>query len=160
MSMTMDVRSRMKHPVHCVKPLDSIQHARELMEKHRINQLPVVAGGTLVGIITDRDVRDAFPSVFDTPPFAPRRAKITLTDPRTVAVETVMTRDVTTIGPADSITDAARAMRRHRIGALPVLEASRLVGILTRSDVLEEFIELTELEDVREGGRVFDLAPP
>ena len=146
------VRKWMKHPVQAVKPLDSIQHARELMEKHRVNQLPVVVDGHLVGVITDRDVRDAFPSVFDAPPFARRERKVAATDPRTVTVEMVMTPNATTVGSGDSMADAARVMRRQRIGALPVVEGERLVGILTRSDILEGFIDLVELEDRRESG--------
>lgn len=148
----MVVRKWMKHPVQAVKPLDSIQHARELMEKHRVNQLPVVVDGHLVGIITDRDLRDAFPSVFDSSLLARRERKVTTTDPRTVAVEMVMTPNVTTVGAGDSMADAARLMRRQKIGALPVVEGERLVGILTRSDILEGFIDLVELEDRRESG--------
>ena len=61
----MEVRNWMAYPVRAVKPLDSIQHARELLVTHRVNQLPVIVDDRLVGIVTDRDLRDAFPSVFD-----------------------------------------------------------------------------------------------
>ena len=44
--------------VYAVGPSDTIAHARELLRQHRINQLPVVAGGTLLGIVSDRDLRD------------------------------------------------------------------------------------------------------
>lgn len=148
----MEIRKWMKHPVHSVKPLDSIQHARDLMERHRVNQLPVVVNGQLVGIITDRDVRDAFPSVFDTAGFARRKPKVAVTDPKAVTVEMVMTANVTTAGPDESIANAVRLMRRQRIGALPVIEGNRVVGILTRSDILDGCIELVELEDQRESG--------
>ena len=50
------------HPL-AVRPKDSIARARAICEEHRINQLPVLADRALVGIITDRDLRDAFPSV-------------------------------------------------------------------------------------------------
>jgi len=148
----MEVRKWMRHPVHSVKPLDSIQHARELIEKHRINQLPVVVDGRLVGIITDRDLRDAFPSVFDSPVFGGRKEKASTTDPRTVIVEMVMTPNATTIGPGGSMSEAARLMRRQRIGALPVVEGDRIVGILTRSDILDSFLEVADVEDMREAG--------
>ena len=49
----------MTQPVHTVKPQDNAYHARELLEEHRINQLPVTVGAELVGIVTDRDLRDA-----------------------------------------------------------------------------------------------------
>jgi len=45
--------------LHTVKPLDSVAHARALLEEHRINQLPVVTNDKLIGIVTDRDLRDA-----------------------------------------------------------------------------------------------------
>ncbi len=137
----MEIRTWMKQTVHSVRPLDSIQHAREVMETHRVNQLPVVVDGRLVGIITDRDLRDAFPSVFEAPVLSRRTPKVSATDPRKVTVEMVMTRNVTTAAAGDSMADAARLMRRERIGALPVVEGERLVGIITRSDVLDCFIK-------------------
>jgi acetoin utilization protein AcuB len=136
----MAIEAYMKHPVHCVKPLDSIQHARALMEEHRVNQLPVVAKGRVVGIVTDRDLRDAFPSVFDN-----GRAPSPESDPKTIAVETVMSQNVLSLGPKDTVVDAARLMRRERIGAIPIVDRDRLVGILTRSDVLDAFVALAAL---------------
>ena len=61
----MIVANWMTKRVATVKPLDTILHAREILEDRRVNQLPVVVGEEVVGIITDRDLRDAFPSVFD-----------------------------------------------------------------------------------------------
>jgi acetoin utilization protein AcuB len=135
----MDIENWMKHPVHCVKPLDSIKHAREIMEEHRINQLPVVVNARLVGVVTDRDLRDAFPSVFE----ARRRSERT-PDPSVITVETVMTSSVLTLGPKDTVVAAARLMRQERIGAIPIVDAGRLVGILARSDVLDAFVALAE----------------
>lgn len=133
----------MKHPVITVKPQDSARHAREVMEKHRINQLPVVVDGRLVGIVTDRDLRDVFPSVFESPGASGRRSKAG-TDPATIPLEDVMTRKVLTLAPGAFVADAARLMRRERIGALPIVDGQRLVGILTRSDVLDAFVELSQ----------------
>jgi acetoin utilization protein AcuB len=138
----MEIQKWAKYPVHCVKPLDSIEHARQIMETHRINQLAVVAGARLVGIITDRDLRAAFPSVFDSPTFGGRRPRTPATDPKAVTVEMVMTTNVLTLTPHDSMVDAAQLMRRERIGAIPVVEGNRLVGILTRSDILDAFMAL------------------
>ena len=137
----MRIEPRMKHPVVTVKCQDSIRHARELMEQHRINQLPVVADGRLVGLVTDRDLRDAFPSVFDTVPRAGRRPARPGADPATIPVEDVMTLEVMTLGPGALLADAACLMRRERIGAVPIVDDGRLVGIVTRSDVLDAFVE-------------------
>ena len=148
----MEVRRWMKHPVHSVKPLDSIQHARELMEKYRVNQLPVVVDGGLVGIVTDRDLRDAFHSVFDSASLQRRKPAVGATDPRTVAVENVMTPHVSTVSPGTPAGDAVRLMRKQRVGAIPVVEGNRVVGILTRSDVLDAFLDLAEIEGTGQTG--------
>jgi acetoin utilization protein AcuB len=140
----MKIEPWMKHPVVTVKPQDSARHARELIEKHRINQLPVVVDGHLVGIVTDRDLRDAFPSVFESAELSGRRQRTPATDPATIPVEDIMTHDVLTLGPGTFVADAARLMRRERIGAIPIVDGGRLVGILTRSDVLDAFVELSQ----------------
>ena len=145
----MEIRKWMQHPVYSVKPLDSIQHAREEMDRHRVNQLPVLVDGRLVGIITDRDLREAFPSVFDSSAFSRRKANTGMTDPQAITVEMVMTANVTTVAPADSMADAARLMRRQRIAALPVVEGESVVGIVTRSDVLDHFLDFAEIEETR-----------
>jgi acetoin utilization protein AcuB len=133
----MKIQSWMRHPVVTVKPRDSILHAREVMEKHRFNQLPVVIDGRLAGIVTDRDLRDAFPSVFEG---RPRPAA----DPSTIQVEEVMTSGVLTLGPGAPVAEAARLMRRQRIGAIPIVDGGHLVGILTRSDLLAAFLAVAE----------------
>jgi acetoin utilization protein AcuB len=138
----MNIEGCMRHPVVTVKPGDSIRHARRIMEERRINQLPVVSDGRLVGIVTDRDLRDAFPSVFDQPTDGRRRR--TLTDPDAIPVDDVMTMNVISLGPDDRVEDAARLMRRERIGALPVLARGRVIGIITRSDILDAFLDVAE----------------
>lgn len=135
----MEIARWMTRKLVTVKPLDSIQHARDLMIDHRVNQLPVVAKGKLVGIITDRDLRDAFPSVFSMAERGKRRSSLP-DDPEHISVQMVMTPDVLTLSPQDSMEDAARLMRRERIGAIPILEDGKLVGILARSDILDAFV--------------------
>ena len=141
----------MKRAVRSVKPLDSIEHARAIMEERRINQLPVVVEGRLVGIVTDRDLRDAFPSVFESNTRRnPRGGKIA-NDPRSVDVASVMSPNVLALGPSDDVTAAVRLMRQERIGAVPIVDGDRLVGILTRSDVLDAFVAMTEAQERRTG---------
>jgi acetoin utilization protein AcuB len=141
----MKIERWMKHPVLTVKRRDSARHARELMERHRVNQLPVVTDDALVGIVTDRDLRDAFPSVFaDVEPPRRQREVAHEADPGTIPVEDLMARKVLTMAPSDSMADAARLMRRERIGSLPIVEHGRVTGILTRSDVLDAFAALSE----------------
>jgi acetoin utilization protein AcuB len=140
----MNIERSMKHPVVTVKPQDSIRHAREIMEQRRINQLPVVVDGRLVGIVTDRDLRDAFPSVFENPGGNGHGGPAAAADPKLIPVEDVMTANVLTLAPDGRVEEAARLMRQQRIGAIPIVAGGRLVGILTRSDVLGAFLALAE----------------
>jgi acetoin utilization protein AcuB len=133
----MRIDAWMTRTVKTVKPMDSLAHARELMVENRINQLPVVAKGKLAGIVTDRDLRDAYPSALD------GGGPSTLEDAQ---VESVMTANVLTLGPEDPLMRAAELMRNERIGAVPVVEKDHLVGIVTRSDILRAFVTLSKAE--------------
>ena len=142
----MEIGHWMTRRVHSVKPRDSIRHAREIMERHRVNQLPVVVNGELVGVITDRDLRDAYPSVFapSRPPKRGRKQIPPSADPNDIPVDAVMTPHVLTLSSKDSVEAGARLMRTERIGSVPIVDDGRLVGILTRSDVLEAFVAMSE----------------
>src|SRR5262249_36093633 len=105
---------------------------RELMTKHRVNQLPVVVDDAVVGIITDRDVRDAYPSSMRL-----MRGKDIDDFAESHIVEEVMTFNVVTISPQASLREAAQYVRKQRFGALPIVEQGKLVGIITRSDLLD-----------------------
>ena len=107
--------------VYTVVPSDTIAHARELLRQHRINQLPVVAGGTLLGIVSDRDLRDSA-KLNDTP------------------VKTIMNHPPITLSCHSTLVNAAEVMRQQRIGAVPIVSGNSLVGIITRSDILEAFV--------------------
>ncbi|MFN7950829.1 MAG: CBS domain-containing protein [bacterium] len=128
-----------------VKPRDTIAFARKLAVQHRVNQFPVVQGGKLVGILTDRDLRDAFPSVFDEAEHDAKGVHADAWTPDHVRVESVMSRDPHTLAPEASLADAARLMRKQRIGSVPVVDAQgHLLGLITRSDVLDAYIRLDE----------------
>ena len=128
----MTVSQWMTKAVLTINPHDTLKQARELMIKHRVNQLPVVVDDKVVGIVTDRDVRDAYPSSLrllrgkDIEEFA---------DSHTV--EEVMTFNVVTLGPDASLREAAQHVRKQRFGALPIVEHGKLVGVITRSDLLD-----------------------
>ncbi|MEB2283332.1 MAG: hypothetical protein B6D46_06165 [Polyangiaceae bacterium UTPRO1] len=139
----MNVEKWMKKNPRTIKPLDSIEHARQLMQEHRINQLPVVRGNEIVGIVTDRDLRDAYPSVFADPLRKP------VPNPHDIKVESVMTTNILSIAPEDGVIAAASLMRRERVGALPIVKGKQLVGILTRSDLLDALIALGALVEAK-----------
>ena len=125
--------------VHTVKPLDSVAHARALLEEHRINQLPVVKNGMLVGIVTDRDLRDAFSAVTTSAHLAGTVEPVPQA-PDEIPVEAVMTHNVITLAPHSTIVTAAELMRHERIGSVPIVDGHTLTGIVTRSDILEAFV--------------------
>jgi len=118
--------------VLAVDTYDSIAIARQLMAKHRVNQLPVLDKDQLVGLVTDRDIRDAYPTsmMID-------QTKAIDSFAEKVTVEEVMTHDVLIVQPETPLTTAVGLLRKHRIGSLPVVQGKNLVGILTRSDILD-----------------------
>ncbi|HTN69573.1 MAG TPA: CBS domain-containing protein [Methylomirabilota bacterium] len=129
---TIRVADWMTEAVLAVETYDTINIARQLMAKHRINQLPVLENDRLVGIVTDRDIRDAYPTSMligqaeEIDKFAER-----------YTVEECMSHNVFTVGPETPLAKAVGLLRRHRIGSLPVIKNKNLVGIITRSDVLD-----------------------
>src|ERR1700752_3717945 len=111
----------MSEGVLAVETFDSIAIARQVMAKHRINQLPVLDNDHLIGIVTDRDIRDAYPTsmMIDRTEAIDRFAE-------KITVEEVMTHDVFIVRPETSLAAAVGLLRQHRIGALPVLKNGKL----------------------------------
>jgi acetoin utilization protein AcuB len=122
----------MTEAVLAVETFDSIAIARQLMAKHRVNQLPVLDNDNLAGLVTDRDIRDAYPTSL----MINRTEEIDRFADR-VTVEEVMTHDVFVVRPETLLITAVGLLRRHRIGSLPVIKDKSLVGIITRSDILD-----------------------
>ena len=122
----------MSKRVLAVETFDSIGIARRLMAKHRVNQLPVLENEKLVGIVTDRDIRDAYPTSMMI-----NRGKEIDRFADSVMVEEVMSHDVMVVRPDMPLAAAVGLLRRHRIGSLPVMKSGKLVGIITRSNILD-----------------------
>jgi acetoin utilization protein AcuB len=131
-SDTIKVADWMTETVLAVEIYDSISVARQLMAKHRVNQLPVIENDRLMGIVTDRDIRDAYPTSM-----LIGRTKEIDKFAESYTVEEVMTHDVFTVEPETPLATAVALLRHHRIGSLPVVKAKQLVGIITRSDILD-----------------------
>ncbi len=118
----------------------SLQEAYSLMQERGIRHLPVLEEGTLAGIVTDRDLRLAT-SALSPHPFPPE-----------ARIGRIMRRPVHTADPLDPVEVAARTMRELKIGCLPVLEETRLVGIVTGIDLLDAMLQLTGVH--RPSGRL------
>jgi acetoin utilization protein AcuB len=132
----MKVGDWMSRDVVTVSPKEGVRVAEHLMKAKRVRHLPVVSGGKLVGIITDRDICRALPL----PATSLEAQEIScLLD--TLQVQAVMTRKVISVTPETSIEAAAALLLAHKIVGLPVVDGERLVGILTEGDVLRASLE-------------------
>jgi len=126
-----------------VPPNTSLIKAREILEKHKIDHLLVVnARNDLVGIVSDRDLKQNWAS----PAVALSRHELNYLLEK-VTVETIMIRKIMTVSPLTTIERAALVMQQNRINALPVLEAGKLVGIITSRDVMQVLLEAIGIEE-------------
>ncbi|HJR02016.1 MAG TPA: CBS domain-containing protein [Methylomirabilota bacterium] len=132
-----------KDPI-TIDPEAAVGTALDVMRTKHIRHLPVVDGtGTLIGIVTDRDLRhaalapalDEYLSVR-----AHRRARQMSETLENLRVKDVMTWAVVTTGPEAPLTYGALIMFESRVGSLPVLEHGRIVGMLTERDVLKALL--------------------
>lgn len=115
-----------------VRSDDSIWYALKMLRGHEVRHLPVIQGKRLVGIISDRDFRHMLPSSLA----MAEEQKRFRTWGTQVKVGEVMTRKVLTVSPETRTDKAARLMVEHRIGCLPVVRGSTLIGIVTTVDLL------------------------
>ncbi len=133
------IKDRMTTKVVTVSPDTDVEQAYNLMKTHGIRRLPVVdEEGTLIGIVTDRDVRQVL-----IPWKSSKKDKEFYYLASEVPVSDVMTEDVITIRPHTDVAEAARIIYKHKIGGLPVVDEHRkVVGIITEMDLLAMFIEI------------------
>jgi len=143
-----------KHPI-TIDPEAPVGTALDLMRSKAVRHLPVMDdAGTLIGIITDRDLRhaalapalDEYLSVR-----AHRRVRDLSATLENLRVKDVMTWAVVTTGPEAPLSYAALVMFESRVGSLPVLEDGRLVGMLTERDVLKALLLEGKIAEFSEG---------
>jgi acetoin utilization protein AcuB len=116
-----------------VPPDTSLKKAKDIIENKKINHLLVVSkGGDLVGLVSDRDVKQSWASPATT--LSVHELNYLLTQ---LTVENIMVKKIITISPGTTIERAAYIMQENRINALPVIETEKLVGIITSTDVMD-----------------------
>jgi acetoin utilization protein AcuB len=121
----------------CAHPETPLPEAAELMKRGHFRRLPVLrADGELLGIITDRDIKEAMPSAATSLSVW----EINYLIPK-IHVAEVMTAPVRTVLESAPLEYAARLMLEHKIGGLPVMHGDRVVGMLTETDILRAFVE-------------------
>jgi acetoin utilization protein AcuB len=118
---------------------DPVKTAVMLVVENRIRHLPVVSGESLVGIISDRDLKQAMPSIV-----AGATSEEYQTFMEETSVEQVMTADPISCAPDDDLVDVVRKFCEKKVGAIPVVEGERLVGIVTQTDMMQAFLIMLE----------------
>jgi acetoin utilization protein AcuB len=125
-----------------VTPKTPVMEAMQRLRKGGYRRLPVVDGGRLVGIVTDRDLKDATPSSATT--LSVYELNYLLSK---LSVREVMTAPVVTVAPEDPVEEASLLMETHKISGLPVVAEGRLEGMLTITDMLRAFVAMLGLRD-------------
>lgn len=131
------VRERMSHPPIIISPDLPINEALALFKKERIRRAPVIKAGKLVGIVSEKDLLNASPSPATT--LSVWEMNYLLSK---LKVSELMTNDVITVTEDTPIEEAARIMADNKIGGLPVVKGTRVVGIITETNLFKLFIEL------------------
>ena len=136
-----------------LKPSDSIARAIDVMKERKIRRIPIVDGGKLVGIVSDRDLKDVSPS---------RATTLDIWELHYVLdklkLKDVMTKNPWTVSPEMPIEKAAQLMLEKKVEGLPVVDGrGALVGILTEGDIFKALVDLTGVSKKR--ARVSLLIP-
>jgi acetoin utilization protein AcuB len=136
---TKQVKDWMTSEVITVESGCPLPEAYWLMIENKIRRLPVMDGDTLIGIVTLENLRRISPisiAGLDILHINEMLARL--------PVRQLMTGNPITISPTAPLIEAARTMLQHKISALPVLEGSELVGIITESDIFRAFVQSEE----------------
>ena len=138
-----------KDPVTMSEDTSMIK-AIHIMRERRFRRIPVVAEGKLVGMVTDRDLKEASPSKATT--LDVHELYYLLAE---LQVQEIMSRNPIRVFQDDTVEHAAQIMLEHTISGLPVVdEEDRVVGIITQSDVFRAFMHIT---GILQGGVQFAL---
>lgn len=131
-----------------IKQEQTVAEAHACLQENNIRRIPVTDHNkALIGIVSQQDIINAMPSVFDgssvgSPSF--------IAESTTIA--DIMTHNPMWVEPNTPLESVAQRMRKHKIGGMPVLEGGKLVGIITESDVFSAFMEV--LGAGEEGARI------
>jgi acetoin utilization protein AcuB len=140
--MAVYVRNRMATKLYTVGPEATALETLELMQDKKIKRVPVLKNGKLVGIVTERNLLEAMPR----PVTSINRFDVN-TYMSKLKIDSVMTKNVVTVTSSTLLEAAALKMREYDISGLPVVDDEKLVGIITKTDIFDSFIEIMGLKD-------------
>ncbi len=124
-----------RNPV-TVAPTDTLHKAWLLMHQARLRRLPVLDGERVIGIVTDRDIWERRP--VGVVGRGDADSEYLMDHLRVMGV---MSLQPIMIAPTTAVTDAAHLLRTNRVGALLVVEAGELLGIVTKGDLIDALLE-------------------
>jgi len=148
------IRDWMSRDVISATPEMSMMRAAKLMKEHSFDRLPIVdKDNKLVGIISDRDIKEASPSKATT--LDVHELYYLLSE---IKVNDIMTRDVVAAKPDDTVENAALVMLERDFSGMPVVDDDgRLTGIITDKDIFKVLLSIT---GARHGGVQFGFLLP
>jgi acetoin utilization protein AcuB len=133
------VKEIMAQNVYTVKSTDNAFHAFSEMMQHGVRHLPVMQRSKMVGIISDRDIRQ---SIFPWKEKVGEKAFFAKVSE--FKISSVMKTEVISVLPETTIEEAAHLIQIHQIGCLPVCKKGKILGIITKSDIIDIFIAMME----------------
>jgi CBS domain-containing protein len=144
----MNAADVMTQPVISVTPETTIAEMAQLLLQHRISGLPVVGpDGAVVGMVTEGDFLRRIETGTERHHshwleflISPGRLAREYTDANARKVGEVMTEDVVSVAPGASLPEVVRLMEHHRVKRLPVIDAGRLIGIVSRADLVQALL--------------------
>jgi CBS domain-containing protein len=140
------VRDFMTKDVTCLQETDSLLDATMIFVRSTFRHLPILRDKLLVGVVTERDIKQFTPSVLSG--ISPDEYNQLM---ESTPLSRVMARDPVTVEPGQSISEAAKTLFTRRVGCLPVVEDGELKGILTTSDLMKLLLHLLEAQEAGSG---------
>jgi len=132
----MKVKEVMVKEVATLDVNDELSLANDIMRLGRIRHLPVVDGARLVGIVSERDLfRSSLAQALGYSGQTPREVM------KTVRIKDIMVQEIVTISPELDLCKAVKMMIDKKIGSLPVVDHDRLVGLITETDIMLEYLK-------------------
>jgi len=136
------VRNWMSRNVITVDEEDSMQRAHKLMKEHNIGFLPVMRQGSLVGVVTDRDLKRASPS--DATSLEVHELLYLVSK---IKVKEIMSKPPITVPDDATVDEVAQVMLSNNIGGVPVLnKRGEVVGVVTQHDIFKVIMSLTGVD--------------
>ncbi|MEA1960102.1 MAG: CBS domain-containing protein [Bacillota bacterium] len=145
-------REVMTREVITVGPEEQVEHVAQLLVEHKISGIPVVdKDGEIMGIVTEKDLMvkasefrmPFYLTLFDSIIFLenPIRFSNNLKKYTAVTVKDAMTKKVFTVGEDEELSNIVAIMQRHNINRVPVVRNGKLVGIVTRNDIIKSLVK-------------------